>query len=724
MAPKRGAKVTKVTKTTTNASVKKTPRPPTRVSRRLRAAEDPEASPLRVFTPEKRTRKKKTPSPDAESASQEEASSSGSREGSEETQAEISHDTPPAPTPATTPVTKKRSTREDDEDAEERPSQRVKTSETTMALPQTPRQITSRGFFTGVVSTVSKIFPINRFFNGTPQAPRTEPVRRILDAVAPSTRATTNTPVHQQAIVSTPTSSEITPSSSKQERHESAEAQMSSIDAKEIRRRSFAAIEATQKPGEKRKIRVDDLDVIPSLGPGIVGIPTAFVYASDESSDDESNEQEEERIQAPPAKRVRFNEPETPSAKRPWTDGSCFEKVSPYVKTPIPAKTADPHRARPYTGTMFADKPATNGNIFNQSANRNNMKQSPQKTAADDEQSPQKAATDDKQSPEKTATHNKQSPQKTMTDDIREAIAYGNKHGVWIGPKVSAIQRPANFNYEGTFSVPDDSDSETELEDCEVKTPEAPRASAMALERHEVMPKSTSLKPPAASEPPAGSHRHPSALLLRRRQFSRLRFSHPRHSPRLLPPLLCLLLLSLRSSVSLCRRGLCLQRQKNTVRRMTLFRNGNGLLRRRTSAQTLLFWQLLRMPRLAHYGQRIAACSGEMPWQRPARTSQRERMSHHPSMLSLMPTLAASLLAACHPLHALHSAPRSVESTLALILRLSWAELEAIRPLRHLEISKHCHNQIYRRIALLLFQPPIQLHFTRQTTPTTSSPFR
>jgi hypothetical protein len=617
-------------------SIAATARPSTRASRRLRATEDANASPLRVYEPEKRVRKTKaTPSPDAEdfevpSGSGTEDAPSDSREASVETVVDELQpsqlingtalmpvhnlneydsmavddngalytfsnfvDTPlsspisspsssflAACSPIATPPWMKQAPRPRLSDDEWREAHNFFTTcgsyHATLTelhdliekltneqkaiiiieqhnLLSAPAAITtpprSRGFLTGVVSSVTNMFPMKRFFGNTPQAPRTEPVRRILEPVAPSKSNTATpskssaatsvyhqltavtpsklndaTPVYHQPTAATPTSSETPPRKTYREKVAAmdaaakrkraaaetaraeaviAENNRSRIAAKdaaedaarELRKRSLAAIEATQKPGEKRKVRVDDLEVIPRPAPGVVGISDAFLYPSDESSDEEADGQESERPQAPPAKRVRFSEPEQPLRKRPWSDDNCFEKVSPHIKTPVPSMTADPHRAQPYTGTMFADKPTTNNNIFDQSDIRSDTKPRTEHVSLEDSEEPAIRSNTIKPSTEQSSqghtstpvsgSNTKPSTEKITTEDRLDPVAYGKKHGVWIGPKVSAIPRPANFNYEGTFCVPDDSDSETELEDSDIKTPEKPaiQPNVIALEK-------------------------------------------------------------------------------------------------------------------------------------------------------------------------------------------------------------------------------------------------
>jgi len=140
-----------------------------------------------------------------------------------------------------------------------------------------------------------------------------------------------------------------------------AEAEQARLDAQEredVRLRTEAAalrkesIEAMQKTGGKRKVRVDDLDVIPRPGPGIFGISDEYIFG------EEVTEEQliKDGISIPSAKRAKLSSDDSPARKRAWATTSLGD-VSPISKTPTQTLTADPHRAQPYTGTMFADSP-------------------------------------------------------------------------------------------------------------------------------------------------------------------------------------------------------------------------------------------------------------------------------------------------------------------------------------------------------------------------------
>ena len=128
--------------------------------------------------------------------------------------------------------------------------------------------------------------------------------------------------------------------------------------------------------------------------------------------------------------------------------GAGLTTVSPYIKTPETSATADPHRARPYTGTMFADtKPGesfSGSNLFGQSQNREAKKA---------EQTTREVLKVSRS----TATHRRTPSQ----EERANPVAYGRQYGVWIGPKMPKSTNP------GTFQVPDDTDSESDMSDSE-----------------------------------------------------------------------------------------------------------------------------------------------------------------------------------------------------------------------------------------------------------------
>jgi len=226
-------------------------------------------------------------------------------------------------------------------------------------------------------------------------------------------------------------------------------------EAQMLRRK---ALEATQVTGQKRKDRVDKLDVIPNIKPGSFGMDLKYFEVDSDDEDDTVSIKKD--ITPPPAKRVRFSEDSTPAHKstsastyRPSTPawksmGAGLTTVSPYIKTPEASATADPHRARPYTGTMFADtKPGesfSGSNLFGQSQNREAKKA---------EQTTREVL----KVSQSTTTHRRAPSQ----EERANPVAYGRQYGVWIGPKMPKSTNP------GTFQVPDDTDSESDFSDSE-----------------------------------------------------------------------------------------------------------------------------------------------------------------------------------------------------------------------------------------------------------------
>lgn len=240
---------------------------------------------------------------------------------------------------------------------------------------------------------------------------------------------------------------------------------------KEARKKEDQAAEATQKTGEKRKIRVDDLEVIPGPAGGGVGMNDTY-FNTDENGYvyvDDNDVSMLDAFTPPAAKKVRFGDDVSPSKtntpttvaaassqksatpavasqkaptstfssqkastpasatqKKPWWQSEAeFNAVSPHKLTPSTSMSDDPHRARPYTGRMFAEPGKENsfsgGNVFESQAKNSSAKQD-------------------------------------LDDSFLSPITFGQKYGVWIGPKRTGPTP------KGTFVVPDDSDSDEELD--------------------------------------------------------------------------------------------------------------------------------------------------------------------------------------------------------------------------------------------------------------------
>lgn len=223
-------------------------------------------------------------------------------------------------------------------------------------------------------------------------------------------------------------------------------------EALRFRQQSLDLVEM-QETGEKRKIRVDDLESIPNPKSGGYGMNEK--YFEEDSEGEVYVDQDVSMMDAstpPPAKRVRFEGP-TPEGskkkKQAWWQADEWNNVSPFKKTPPASHSSDPHRAQPYTGEMFADtrNEATHdgGNVFDQSQSRD--------------------------------------AKKAFEESYLSPISYGKKHGVWIGPKESPKPRPANFNYSGHFQVPDGSDSESDEEDTNLPASPTPAQKIAAEKR-------------------------------------------------------------------------------------------------------------------------------------------------------------------------------------------------------------------------------------------------
>lgn len=184
-------------------------------------------------------------------------------------------------------------------------------------IPATPSRWTS-----WIPAPIARIFTAG----GTPAAaPRTAPARRITN----SSRTSAQTPTRTRRV----------------------SAGTTRIDASDDAAPTKESIEATQKTGSKRKIRIDDLEVIPRPSCGITNMD---VYLFE----DEVTEEQliKDGVSIPSAKRAKLSNDNSPARKRAWPTTSLGD-VSPNSKTPTPSLTADPHRAQPYTGTMFADSP-------------------------------------------------------------------------------------------------------------------------------------------------------------------------------------------------------------------------------------------------------------------------------------------------------------------------------------------------------------------------------
>lgn len=218
------------------------------------------------------------------------------------------------------------------------------------------------------------------------------------------------------------------------ERLQAAElARYAAIEAEDKRLKAEARVVRAeldaQKTGEKRKVRVDDLATIPNPKKGGYGMEDKYF---EEDSDGEVYVDEDvtmaDVFTPSPAKKVRFSDSpsEASNQKKPWwqAQADSFNKVSPHIKTPTLLASSNANRAHPYTGTMLAD-----GN---------------------------------KEIKPGGASVNAQSPKKNSQPGFMSPRTYGQKHQVWTGPKATKIDKPANFNWEGHFAVPDDSDTESE----------------------------------------------------------------------------------------------------------------------------------------------------------------------------------------------------------------------------------------------------------------------
>lgn len=215
-------------------------------------------------------------------------------------------------------------------------------------------------------------------------------------------------------------------------------ARQAAIEAEDDRLRKEAAeLRRSHALGDKRK-RVDDLKSIPHGAAGVATLLPELFDKDDEVNDFAQVDADKSMVDTsmvdaftpPPAKKARVE-----TAPK---DDDIRESVKPTSRTFTPASKpksdSTPGHAHVYTGTMFADYPIVDrnqehGNIFGQARN----------IAA----------------------------KKAYMETEGSPGTIGKKYGVWIAPKSPPKERSADFNYEGHFVVPDDTDSESDGDDSQ-----------------------------------------------------------------------------------------------------------------------------------------------------------------------------------------------------------------------------------------------------------------
>ncbi|KAI9711695.1 MAG: hypothetical protein M1828_001806 [Chrysothrix sp. TS-e1954] len=218
-----------------------------------------------------------------------------------------------------------------------------------------------------------------------------------------------------------------------------AELQRAAMEEEELRK-AIDEEEAGQTVGQKRQriIRVDDLESIPGgQGSGTFDLNSAyFNYSSDEDDFIMVDDDGRAARASPPNKRVRFTSPveelRNPQLRKPVTPRFAGPRrgVSKY--------TRDPRNALGYAGSAFempGGKGMSNVNVF-------------EKVARGKEELEARQVADQKK-----------------TEGIAKAMAHGQRHGVWTGAKPATTPQNQNsHNQIGSFSVPDNTDSDSDSE--------------------------------------------------------------------------------------------------------------------------------------------------------------------------------------------------------------------------------------------------------------------
>lgn len=342
-------------------------------------------------------------------------------------------------------------------------------SSTAIVAHELPPQTPSRWGFRSLLGSVTRLVG---------RSPRTEPPRshvtepqgRQIDINTPTAQRNTSASRRRSSTPTTPptgiTSNHFIPQTAPQLRNtadnlrmkktrsermasyqkgqervrKEAAAAKEAAEAAEDRRLHAAALELRQQVGQKRKrVRVDDLKEIPAGPPGTFSLIDEYFQQNSDGEDDYVEVNEDISMldvftPAPspsPMKKVRFNDSpgHTPPKSR-MASPSKSSMATPTRRTVI----GDPHRAQPYLGTMFlspSERAEYQGaNIFNQSQ----------------------------------STHEKKAETTSVSMVQLETYAeYGRRTGYWTGPKAVKPSGP-NSNPEGTFVVPDDSDTESEYD--------------------------------------------------------------------------------------------------------------------------------------------------------------------------------------------------------------------------------------------------------------------